>query len=101
MNILCVLIYLITVSSLKPDKTRFCYNCKHFINDNGMGVEYGKCGAFPKIDNDYTNYLITGVRDIENKEANYYYCGTARSSSHMCGEDGSLYRLKYSKNKEC
>ena len=65
-----------------------------------MGVEYGKCGAFPKINTDYTNYLITGVRDIESKQVNYYFCGTARSNNDMCGEDGSLYRIKYSKNNK-
>jgi hypothetical protein len=91
------LLNVLAVLSLKPDKTRFCYNCKHFIK-NDIGNEYGKCGAFPKINNDYTNYLITGTRDIETKDDNYYYCGTARSNRDMCGEDGSLYRLKYDKN---
>jgi biotin synthase-related radical SAM superfamily protein len=84
------------VFSLRPDKTRFCYNCKHFI-DSVNGVEFGKCGAFPRIDDDYTNYLVSGKRDIHMNDANYHYCGTARSSSSMCGEDGSLYRIKYHK----
>jgi hypothetical protein len=88
---------MMVVFSLKQDKSRFCYNCKHFIKDD-MGVEYGKCGAFPKINNEYTNYLITGIRDIKSKDDNYYYCGTARSNRDMCGEDGSLYRKKYDKN---
>ena len=88
---------LLVALSLKPDKIRFCHNCKHFINDD-MGVEFGKCGAFPKINNDYTNYLISGVRDIESKDENYHFCGIARSNRDMCGEDGSLYRMKYDKN---
>jgi hypothetical protein len=93
-----VLINMFIVLSFKPDKPKFCYNCKYFINDD-MGIEYGKCGAFPKINNDYTNYLITGIRDNVNKDANYYFCGTARSNRDMCGEDGSLYRIKYTKHK--
>ena len=88
---------LMVVFSFKPDKTRFCYNCKHFI-DSESGVEFGKCGAFPKIDNDYKNYLVTGKRDAYISNDNYQYCGVARMASYMCGEDGSLYRVKYTKN---
>lgn len=72
---------MVVVFSLKLDKTRFCYNCKHFISDVINGVEFGKCSAFPKVSDD-----------------SYYYCGTARSNSDMCGEDGALYRKKYNKN---
>jgi len=96
MNIYFLLNMMVALS-LKLDKIRFCYDCKHFIK-NDLGVEYGKCGAFPKINNDYTTYLITGIRDIEIEDDNYYYCGTARSNNNMCGEDGSLYRKKYDKN---
>ena len=96
MNIF-IIFNLLFVSSLRPDKTRFCYNCKHFI-DNENGVEFGRCGAFPRVDNDYTNYLVSGKRDAYISDDNYHYCGTARSSSSMCGEDGSLYRIKYNKN---
>jgi hypothetical protein len=97
MNIFFLLNILLVAFSLKPDKPRFCYNCKHFIK-NELGDEYGKCGAFLKLYNEYTNYLITGSRDIENKDDNYYYCGVARSNPDMCGEEGSLYRMKYDKN---
>lgn len=93
MNIFFLLNVLVTLS-LKQYKSLFCYNCKHFIK-NDMGIEYGKCGIFPKINNDYTNYLITDIRDIESKDDNYYYCGTVRSNDDMCGENGSLYRKKY------
>ncbi len=79
---------MMVVFSLKLDKTRFCYNCKHFICDIINGVEFGKCSAFPKVGIEYTDY----VDDI------YHYCGTARSNSDMCGEDGALYRKKYNKN---
>jgi len=94
--IIYFLLNIIAVFSFKGDKPRFCYDCKYFIS-NELGNEYGKCGAFPKINNDYTNYLITGKRDIEDNNEYYHYCGTARSSSDMCGLDGSLYRLKYTK----
>lgn len=96
MNIYCLLFNIICVFSLKPDKIRFCYNCKHFI-DSANGVELGKCAAFPRIDITYTNYLVSGNRDHHISDAMYHYCGTARSSSTMCGEDGSLYRIKYHK----
>jgi len=81
-----ILFNIFVAFSLKQNKIRFCHNCKHFIKDN-MGFEFGKCGAFPIINN-----------DIENKDEKYYYCGTARTNREMCGEDGSLYRMKYDKN---
>ena len=84
--------------AFKPDKVKFCHECKHFIHDEKNGIQFGKCGAFPKIDNDYTNFLVTGERGIVEGE-DYYFCGTARGFKDMCGEDGSLYRKKYSKNK--
>ena len=98
MNIFIFIMFNLTiVFSLRPDKTRFCYTCKHFI-DSKNGIEFGRCAAFPRIDNDYTNYLVSGKRDMYIIDDNYYYCGTARSNSDMCGQDGSLYRIKYPKS---
>lgn len=86
------------VISLKQDKMRFCCNCKHFISDSINGIEFGKCYAFPKVDVEYTDYLVSGMIDVDNSNNNYHYCGTARSNTDMCGEDGALYRKKYNKN---
>jgi len=83
----------------KADKVKFCHECKHFIQDKENNIQFGKCGAFPKIDNDYTNFLITGERGLMTGE-DYYFCGTARGFKDMCGEDGSLFRKKYTKKQE-
>ena len=79
--------------SLKEIKPKLCINCKHFITDNGNG-EFGKCSLFPTIVHKI-NYLVNGIH-----EDKYNYCSTARSFDDMCGENGKMYKNKYSKNKD-
>ena len=77
-------------NSIKQKKTKFCINCKHFINDSMSGKsEFGKCSLFPTesgsffVDGSNTNY--------------YYYASTVRGSERLCGKEGKYYKKKYIK----
>lgn len=75
-------------------KPKLCVNCKYFVKDFFSANKFGKCSQFPMND-DSKNYLVTGIDDRE-----LYYCSTARSSDHMCGEDAKMYVPKRGKSKD-
>jgi len=90
LNIFLFFSLLSSSNSIKQKKTKFCINCKHFINDSMSGKsEFGKCTLFPTesgsffVDGSNTNY--------------YYYASTARGSERLCGEEGKHYQKKYKK----
>jgi len=70
---------------------KLCMNCKHFKRDVFTPSRFGKCKKFLMIDNN-VNHLIDGKKT--EKSENMYYCATARSSSYMCGEEGTYYEPK-------
>ena len=71
---------------------KLCMNCKHFKKDIFTPSKYTQCKKFLIIDKN-VNYLIDGKRKEATK--NMYYCSTARSFDHLCGEDGTGYEAKY------
>ena len=81
---------ILPILSLKQTKPNLCINCKHFITDNRIGDEYGKCSLFPR---ENPSVLVNGI----NKDNNYYYCTTARIHDNLCGKEGKLYKKKYQK----
>ena len=78
----------IGVSNAEP---KFCINCKHFRLKPGSGVDFGRCALFSKK-KDMGTYLTTGVKSDPKND--YYYCSTARTSNHMCGEEGNFFQEK-------
>ena len=68
-------------------KPKLCVNCKYFVKEFFSQDKFGKCSLFPRHD-DSKNYLVTGIDD---RKQDLYYCSTARSSDHMCGEDAKMY----------
>lgn len=76
------------VHSLSVDSL-FCRNCKFFIQQKGSPESFGKCGLFPRIEEDY--FLVTGVMETNT---DFYYCSTVRKFENMCGEKGKLYQDK-------
>ena len=88
-NRMKVILFLSIVSAFALDK--LCMNCKHFKRDVFTPSRFAKCKKFLMI-NTNVNHLIDGKK-TENP-VNMYYCSTARSSSYMCGEEGSGYEPK-------
>ena len=82
------------VPAVKEIKPKLCINCKYIIkNDDNR---YSECSLFQQIHRQQQakiNFLITGV-----KEEQYYSCSIARAYNTMCGEQGKMYKKKYTKN---
>lgn len=83
-------------NSQKSTNTKFCLNCRYFLDNTNTGIQFGKCSQFPHIIQD-NSYLITGTSIYQ--EIDYHFCSTARSSETMCGKEGKMYKRKYRKNK--
>ena len=83
-------------NSQKSMNTKFCLNCRYFLDNSYTGIQFGKCAQFPHIIED-NSYLITGTSIYQ--EIDYHYCSTARSTETMCGKEGKIYKRKYQKNK--
>lgn len=83
MRSIIILCMILLSGSLKLTP-KICVNCKHFINDEYSGPEYGKCREFPL---DSVKYLIDGV--VRNDE--YMYCSNVRNQEHLCGKSGKKY----------
>ena len=87
----------LSIFSFEHNKPKLCINCKYFIknihNDNDNDNEFGKCSLFPRVEED-NEFLVTGIH--KNKNINYYYASTARSTN-MCGKEGKMYKRKYVK----
>ena len=77
--------------------TKFCLNCRYFLDNSYTGIQFGKCSQFPHIIED-NSYLITGTSIYQ--EIDYHYCSTARSSETMCGKEGKIYKRKYQKKNK-
>lgn len=88
-NIIMKIILLFITNVLAFDK--LCMNCKHFKKDIFTPSRFAQCSKFLIIDTN-VDYLIDGKRREEKK--NMYYCSIARSSSYMCGEEGTGYDPK-------
>ena len=72
-------------------KPRLCVNCKYFIKpDDILDTGYGKCSKHPKEEDNNMNYLVTGIKNQNQKQ--YWYCSTARKYDTMCGPDGKDYK---------
>ena len=68
--------------------TKFCVNCKHFM-EVGSSPLFAKCALFPK---DYDkSYLVSGTKSISES---FYYCSTARQQESLCGEEGKMFKRK-------
>lgn len=80
------------VFSLKAMKPKLCINCKYFITDNDNGL-FGKCSLFPEEHAKF-GFLVNGVN-----EETYSFCFIARKWDDMCGEEGKLYKKKYTKKQ--
>ena len=72
------------------DNVKFCKDCKFFKKDFLPQIKFGHCTHFPYQPSD--DYLVDGVKDTS--PSSYYYCGTARSSERMCGEEGKFFEPK-------
>lgn len=89
--LLFAIIFVNTGYSLHREK--LCVNCQYFSINKNTNTEniFGKCLAFPRIEENEINYLITG-----NKEKrDFLYCSTARNDFEMCGKEGNKYRKRY------
>jgi hypothetical protein len=84
-------ILFLPILSLKP---KLCINCKYFLTDNDTG-KFGKCSLFPRKEDDIYN-LVNGIQ-IKNINE-YYYCSASRELEHLCGLEGKMYNVFYSKN---
>jgi hypothetical protein len=82
------------VLSFNVIKPKLCLNCKHFITDNDNG-KFGKCSLFIQKENIDSYMLVNGIS--ENKNIEYYYCATARTTEDMCGKEGKMHKRKYIK----
>lgn len=78
---------------------KFCVNCKFAINNMNLNKynnnKFMKCSQFQineELNN--SNFLVTGINSNNISEEDYVYCSTARKFSHMCGEEGKLYKKK-------
>lgn len=67
---------------------KLCIRCKYFIANRKVGIEFGKCNAFPKVTFIDTNYLVTG-KTIYKED--YWYCSTARQHDNLCGTNGTRF----------
>jgi len=85
-------ILFLPILSLKVMKPKLCVNCKYFITDNGSG-KYGKCSLFSRKENEIYR-LVNGIYEYNNET---HYCSVARGSESMCGEEGKMYKKKYTK----
>jgi len=92
------------VDSYNP---KFCVNCKYFFikpDSFSQKEEFGLCKKYPTMEENPSNYLVTGKKDKE-KEKEYYYCSTSRKSGRMCGPEGKDYikkkQIKKSNDCEC
>ena len=93
MNYIIIIIcsIILPIISLQKIKPKLCINCKYFITDNGNG-EFGKCSLFPKKQGKI-DFLVNGL----NKE-DYIHCSIVREYPDMCGEEGKMYKKKYTKS---
>ena len=82
--------FLSCTNSILHKKTKFCINCKYFINDSMSGkTEFGKCSLF---------LTETGRFFVDGKNTDsYYYASTVRGSESLCGQEGKYYKKKYKK----
>ena len=94
---ICIFTNLSVTSIKQIIKPKFCTNCQHFISTSNGDDKFGKCGLFPKIDNN-KYFLVNGVK--EEEEMDYHYCETTRTYANMCGENGDFYRKKYTRKQK-
>lgn len=87
-TVLYFLFSLFVPSITLESKPKLCINCKHFKTNFGSDNDFGKCSLFTK-NNDVKLNFVTGDNIYPKPEL--YYCSTARSDDHMCGEDGLFY----------
>ena len=91
LNIFLFFSFLSCTHSTIQKKTKFCINCKHFINDSMTGKsEFGKCTLFANANR---RFLVDG----KHNNYDYKYATTAREYSSLCGEEGKHYEKKYKK----
>ena len=95
--IISTLFLFLSCNSLKQPTTKFCLNCRHFLDNDDTGIQFGKCSQFPHIIQD-NSYLITGSTSIYH-DIDYHYASLARSIETMCGKEGKMYKRKYQKKK--
>ena len=83
MNYILLFIHFFVLSYSIVPKSKYCINCKYFIQANKN---------FYSI-NDRCSYFIhpNGTNTIND----YYYCNTARKLYSLCGPTGKYYRKKY------
>ena len=94
-NIFTILsILFLPISSFKVITPKLCVNCKYFLTDNDTG-KFGKCSLFQKKENDIYS-LVNGIKEVKNNEY-IHFCSVARSTEHMCGQEGKMYKKKYTK----
>jgi len=86
---LLTLVNLVTLVPVSVYSMPFCKNCNFFIQQHGIPESFGKCGLFPKVEQDF--FLVTGIMEQKN---DYNYCSTARCIDSMCGEKGKHYQEK-------
>ena len=89
-NIFIFFLFVSSSNSINQKKTKFCINCKHFVNDSLSGnTEFGKCSLF---------LIKNSVFLVDGKNTNYYsYASTVRGSESLCGIEGKYYKKKYKK----
>jgi len=84
-----VFIHGILLHGICMSNALFCKICKFFIQQHGIPESFGKCGLFPKVEQDF--FLVTGIME---QKTDYNYCSTARYIDTMCGEKGTHYQEK-------
>lgn len=70
---------------------KLCVNCQYFFIEKNTDTKFGKCFLFPKEEDNFKNYLLTGKTVYDE----YNSCSIARSNINMCGKEGRKYRKRY------
>ena len=91
------LLFLSFLQLFESHKSKFCVNCKYFMQNKYVSdTLFGQCLFNPtKLDKVFD--LISGELIEDNSE--YAYCVTARQFEYLCGVSGKNYILSDMKNK--
>ena len=86
--------FMVPSTCLKQSTTKLCVGCKFFKTDFpfSFNKEFGKCTQFPKIIDEDSNFLVTGIKKKQKIE--YQYCSIVRKYENKCGQEGKLYEEK-------
>jgi hypothetical protein len=81
------------ISLSETGETKFCVNCKFYMNSNVIDPRFGKCRLALKNKNNSLNYyVVTGISDDNPPE--YHFCSIVRDDPKLCGIDAKNFQPK-------